>query len=207
MPVLRLCVQAGASVRRACECYDGHKGVLILKHTSKNLAVITIGLVLLTGLPVSGACQPVPIKAEAPAGVMEEVIVLGEKSLMNLQRELYIAEDELYGLFNSFNTDDDLDVSCYREAAIGTRIKQRVCRTKLHQELLRRASQRMMQGERYVYPAAEIKHLEKRMLAEMTKKALENPEMMEALVRATEAKNALESERERRCEGKVLFCW
>ena len=65
----------------------------------------------------------------------------------------------------------------------------------------------MMAGEPYVYPAAEIKHVEKRVLENMTETALEQPEMLEALMKATAARKALESERERRCEGKFLFCW
>lgn len=173
----------------------------------KKLVLVTAGLALFTGLPLPGACQGGPSGAEKPAETIEEVIVFGNKSLFDLERELYMAEEALYDLFNTFNTDDDLDVSCYREAPIGSHIKQRVCSTRLHREVLRRASQRMMQGESYVHPAAEIQHLRERLLKDMTEKALEQPEMLEALFRATEAKNTLESERKLRCEGKVLFCW
>lgn len=45
------------------------------------------------------------------------------------------------------------------------------------------------------------------LLDDMTKTALKQPEMLEALIRATEAKEVLESERKLRCEGGFLFCW
>jgi hypothetical protein len=51
----------------------------------------------------------------------------------------------------------------------------------------------MMCGENYVSSAAEIKQMNERLLADMTKPVLAEPEMLEALNRATEAKQALES--------------
>lgn len=173
----------------------------------RNIAVIATGVFLLLGSAMPAMCQSEPAQAEEPPMEMEEVIVLGSKSLLDLERELYRAEEVLYDLFNSFNMDDDLDVQCYRQAPIGSRIKQRVCKTNGHRELLRRASQSMMMGERYVYPVAEIKHLEKRLLTNMTETALEQPEMLEALSIANQAKQTLESERKRRCESRFLFCW
>jgi len=137
----------------------------------------------------------------------KEVIVQGSKPLITLEREVFRAEDAFYDLFNSFNMDDDLDIRCYREAPIGSHIKQRVCKTNLYRQLLAKASQRMMLGEHYVYPVAEIKQMNERLLTDMTEKTLEQPEMFEALIMVTEAKRALESERKRRCEGGVIFCW
>ena len=166
-----------------------------------------MGFVLLFALRVAGAASAEPVGTEQPAGLMEEVFVYGDKPLIELKRELIEAEDALYDLFNDINLDDDLDVVCFREAPIGSHIKRRVCRTQGYMELMRRASQRMLSGETYVHPAAEIKHLEKRLLETMTETALAQPEMLEALTKATAAQKALESERDRRCEDNMLFCW
>ena len=180
---------------------------MILQRIFNHVAVVTALAVLLPGLPETAECQGEPTRAEEQPQVMEEVIVWGSKSLMDLKLEMIEAEDTMFELFNSFNTNDDFDVRCYRETSVGSRIKQRVCRTNIQRKLLRRASQRMMAGEPYVFPAAELKHAEKSLLENMTEPALEQPEMLDALMRATEARQALESERERRCEGKFLFCW
>jgi hypothetical protein len=180
---------------------------VIQLRTLKNIVVTTAGTVFAFVLPMSGAGQSEPVLAEEPPNMIEEVIVFGSKPLVELELELYRAEDALYGLFNSFNTDDDLDVQCYKAAPVGSHIKQRVCKTKLYRELLAKASQRMMQGEHYVYPVAEIAQMNERLLADMTETALQQPDMLKALIRATEAKQALESERKRRCEGSFLFCW
>lgn len=179
---------------------------MILQHNFKTVVVVITGAILLLVLPMRGVCQSEPVQAEQPPHMMEEVIVFGQKPLVELKLEAYQAEDVLYDLFNSLNTNDDFDVHCEREASVGSHIKTRVCRSNIQRELLRTASQRMMRGERYVYPAAELRHMSERMLDDMTRRALENPEMLEALVRATEAKDALESERKRRCEGRIV-CW
>lgn len=180
---------------------------MILQRIFKNIVIVTSGITLLFGLPMPGVCQSEPIPAEEPPRMIEEVIVLGSKSLFDLKLEMYRAEEALYDLFNSLNMDDDFDVHCYKEAPVGSHIKQRVCKTNFHRNLLAKASQRMMLGEPYVSPAAEIKYMNERLLHDMTVKTLENPEMLEALTRANEAKQALESERKRRCEGRLLFCW
>ena len=80
---------------------------------------------------MSGLCQSEPIQVEEPAEMMEEVIVRGTKSLFELELESYRSENALYDLFNSLNSNDDFDVHCYREAPIGSCIKQRVCKTNL----------------------------------------------------------------------------
>ena len=41
---------------------------------------------------------------------------------------------------------------------------------------------------------------------EMKNLALEHPELLEALVEADEAQERFRAERERRCEGRLLFC-
>lgn len=179
---------------------------MMFQRTFKYTLVTAAGLAL-SGLPLPAGSQALPAPATEPPQMMEEVIVLGERSLADLKLEVDRAEDELYELFNSLTTDDDLEIRCTREAPVGSHIKQRVCQTKRHRELIGQASRDMMMGQPYVYPAAEIRHTAKRLLTHMTETALKQPEMLEALDRATEARQHLQSERKRRCEGESLFCW
>ena len=172
----------------------------------KGTVVVSTGIVLLLVMPVSGVCQSESAQAEEPPGPIEEVIVRGSKSLIMLKHELYTAEEVLYDLYNSLNTDDDFDIRCFKEAPTGSHIKRRVCRPNFVGELLAEEARRMMRGEPYVYPAAGIKKMNERLLADMTETALEQPEMLEALIKYTEARQTLESERKRRCEGRFLFC-
>jgi len=111
---------------------------------------------------------------------------------------MYEAEEALYGLFNSLNTDDDFDVRCFKEAPTGSHIKRRVCRANFVTRLIREAISD--------YPAAKINNMNELMLANWTELALEHPEVRNALVKYTEAKQTQEFEHKRRCEGRFLFC-
>jgi len=179
---------------------------MFLLHVIKTNVVITTRVVLLLVLPVSGVCQSESVQAEEPPGPIEEVIVRGSKSIIDRKHEMYEAEEALYGLFNSLNTDDDFDIRCFKEAPTGSHIKRRVCRTNFVTRLIREETYKMMSGGIFVYPAAEINKMNELMLADMTEKALEHPAVRNALVKYTEAKQTLESERKRRCEGRFLFC-
>jgi hypothetical protein len=179
---------------------------MFLQHVFRRNVVVAAGVVLLLVLPLPGVCQDKSGQAEESPGTMEEVIVIGHKSLVNLKRDVYRAEDALYDIFNSFNTEDEFDIRCYKEAPTGSHIKRRVCRANFVGDLIAGETQRMMRGEPYIYPAAQIKKMEERMLAKMTEITLQQPEMLEALVKFTEAKQVLESERKRRCEGRFLIC-
>ena len=61
-----------------------------------------------------------------PAEEPEEIIVRG-KPLSEFRVEIERARDEMIGIFNDTNENDDTDVRCRYEAPTGTRIPARVC--------------------------------------------------------------------------------
>jgi hypothetical protein len=119
---------------------------------------------------------------------------------------MYEAEETLYDVYNSLNSDDDYDIRCYKEAPTGSKIKRRVCRTEKLGDILAGRTQRMMRGEPYGSPTAEIKKMKERMLAEMTELVSTHPEYLKALESYDAKKKTWESERKRRCEGRIFIC-
>jgi hypothetical protein len=105
---------------------------MFLQRAFKINVVVTMGVVSLLVLPVSGVCQSESVLAEESSEAIEEVIVIGSKSLVKLKHEMYRAEDALYDLYNSLNTDDELDIRCYKEAPTESKIKRRICRTNFY---------------------------------------------------------------------------
>jgi len=59
--------------------------------------------------------------------VMEEITVIGQKQIMSLRQQVYLAEDHAYDIFNTLNDDNDYDVHCKMVANTGTSIKRRTC--------------------------------------------------------------------------------
>jgi hypothetical protein len=179
---------------------------MFLLHVIKTNVVITMRVVLLLVLPLSGLCQPVPVQTEKPSETIEEVIVLGYKSLIDLKHEMYRAEDTLYDLFNSLNTDDLFDVRCYKEVPTGSKIPWRVCRTNWFRDRYSAETQMMMRGEPFMYPVFRNKKMDDRLNELMSKAIREQPKMLDTLARYAEAKQTLESEHEIRCGGRFLIC-
>jgi len=119
---------------------------------------------------------------------------------------MYDAEEVLYDVYNSLNSDDDFDIHCYKEAPTGSKIKRRFCKTEKLGKILSEQTQAMIRGEPYVFPTAEINEMNEHMLAEMTELASKNPEYRKALEMYYGKKLTWESEHKRRCEGRFLIC-
>ena len=63
-----------------------------------------------------------------------EIVVIGQKSLAEIRRDVFEAEEDFYALFNKLNDEKDYDVRCFYEKPTGTRIKNHVCRAKVRHE-------------------------------------------------------------------------
>ncbi|MEM1176134.1 MAG: hypothetical protein AAGI27_15090, partial [Pseudomonadota bacterium] len=64
---------------------------------------------------------------DSPNREIEEVVVVGDKSLVTLKHAVYRAEEEFFAIFNAQNSDDEFDVHCRYEAKTGTRIRKHTC--------------------------------------------------------------------------------
>jgi len=179
---------------------------MFLQRTFKSSVFITTRVVLLLLLPLSGVCQSESVQADESSEIIDEIIVRESKPLITLKKEMYRGEDTLYDLYNSLNTDDDFDTRCYEEAPTGSHIKRRVCRANFYGRLLAEETQRMLRREPYINPVFKIRKMNERRLADMTEKALEHPELLKAIIRYSETKQTWESERKRRCEGRLFIC-
>lgn len=76
-------------------------------------------------------------KGEGPtAGVAsnnettDEIVVVSEKSLAALRKDVFEAEEDFYSVFNELNDEKDFHVRCFYEKATGTHIKNHVCRAR-----------------------------------------------------------------------------
>jgi hypothetical protein len=168
--------------------------------------IASTGALLLLVLPLSGECQSDAVQTQESSELIEEIVVRGYKPLINLKFEMYEAEEALYKVFNSLNSNDDYDIHCYEEAPTGTKIKKRVCKTEKMGKILAEQTEKMMRGEPYTFPTNEIKKMNERMLAEMAELASTHPEYLNALESYHQKQRAWESERERRCEGRLFIC-
>ncbi len=57
-------------------------------------------------------------------------VVDDQKSLSELRREAYDAEDDFYAVYNKLNDEKEYDVRCFYEKPTGTNIKNHICRAR-----------------------------------------------------------------------------
>lgn len=64
------------------------------------------------------------------AETIDDNVVVDQKSLAELRRDAYKAEEEFYSVYNKLNDDKEYDVRCRYETPTGTRAKNHVCRAR-----------------------------------------------------------------------------
>ncbi len=89
----------------------------------------------LAGSAISAALAQEPEATETTAttatGIearpIEEITVIGQKSLARLRLRIFEKEDEIYNFFNAQNSSDRMDIICSKRRPTGTHILQREC--------------------------------------------------------------------------------
>lgn len=117
---------------------------------------------------------------------IDDIVVVGKKSLGDLRRDVFEAEEDFYALFNQLNDEPDYNVRCFYEKATGTNIKNHVCRARFvskaySSHAARNGGDLSRVANQDVNPqfAAKTEQYQEKMETLVA----ENPNLMEALVR------------------------
>lgn len=102
----------------------------------KTIASFTIWTLLST---VAGA-------QDANLKFVDEIVVVEKKNVSQLRHELAKADEQVFALYNDFNTNDALDMICKKETRIGSQIKYRVCKSSYHREVESDAASEFLDG-------------------------------------------------------------
>ena len=118
---------------------------------------------------------------ETPATEQPEEIVVYGRSMATLRNERYRAEERVFAIFNSLNSDDEYDIHCEYRAPIGSLIKERVCEANFVGIATAAEAYAAMMGRSPVPAWPVIRRKEKLLLDEMKMLAVAHPELLEAL--------------------------
>ena len=130
---------------------------------------------------------------------IEEIQVLGTRTLYSIRMEIVDEENKIFSMFNELNSDDRFDILCDNIAPTGSHIKQRVCeprfvtetRAQMTQDYVRGIGMLVGSSDLEVETAMEREELEK----EHLRIAVEHPEYLEMLTELTNLRGTLESRR------------
>ena len=105
--------------------------MLLLPMSLKTLC--TISLLFTMACSVASA-QDTDAETVVVDETIDEVTVMGVRSLALLRAEVIEAEEVVYNLFNELNDDDDYDIICKKETRIGSQMPQRICLARMYRE-------------------------------------------------------------------------
>jgi len=83
-----------------------------MKQTHTILALF----VAVLALPMAAVGQPASTGTASKTAAIDNIVVVGQKSLAELRREVVRAEEDFYSIFNKFNDEKDYNVRCFYES-------------------------------------------------------------------------------------------
>ena len=98
----------------------------------KKTRMILALFVAVLALPMAAAGQDDGASAGAASKdeAIDNIVVVGQKSLAELRREVVKAEEDFYSVFNKLNDEKDYNVRCFYESPTGSHLKNHVCRAR-----------------------------------------------------------------------------
>lgn len=180
-------------------------GIHSFRSVRRMLAVFGLGLIPAAAAGAGDPAPAVPGTDEAPpAGErIEEIEIVGQRSLIQLRSELRAIEGKAFKLFNELNSDDEFDVHCSRETPTGSRISYWQCVPRYLVNAQAQNAQDFllfgmaMKDQEQIWWENRYKHAQ--LNAEMKALAAQNPELLTTLLDLQAKQQRLEAlEREKR---------
>lgn len=125
---------------------------------------------------------------------IEEITVQGRKTTYSLRMEIESLEEEVFGMFNELNSNDEFDVKCTREVYAGSCIPKRVCMTAFLRKEVARHTQDYLTASMWDHTSPQLTGSQVKnevyqksvaMDVEMTRLAQENQAFFDALQKLT----------------------
>ena len=131
---------------------------------------------------------------------IEEIQILGSRSLYSIRMEIVDEENRIFSMFNELNSDDDFDILCDNIAPTGSHIRQRVCEPRFVSETRARMAQDFMLGIGLLNESSDLEIETKLQQDELEQEhlriAAEYPEYLELLTKLMNLRATVEARRD-----------
>ena len=131
---------------------------------------------------------------------IEEIQVLGTRTLYSIRMEIVDEENKIFSMFNELNSDDRFDILCDKIAPTGSHIQQRICEPRFVTETRAQMTQDYVRGIGMLVESSAVMAetaIEREEIArEHLRIAAEYPEYLEMLTALTKLRATLKSRRE-----------
>ena len=131
---------------------------------------------------------------------IEEIQVLGTRTLYSIRMEIVDEENKIFSMFNELNSDDRFDILCDKIAPTGSHIQQRICEPRFVTETRAQMTQDYVRGIGMLVESSAVMAetaIEREEIArEHLRIAAEYPEYLEMLTALTNLRATLKSRRD-----------
>ena len=135
---------------------------------------------------------------------IEEIVVYGDRTLVQLRFDIYRAEEDFYELFNTLNSDDEFDVHCGKRIKVGSHIRRWACISNFAKAIYAESTWNYRLGYVDTYAEAQITMKTKALRKEMLELVDKHENLRAALMKVPRAHQVYARERMRRCTGKLI---
>lgn len=134
---------------------------------------------------------------------MEEITVIGQRTLGNLRVQIERAEDRMLDIYNKLNTDDLYDIHCRMRNRIGSRIQFKICTPVYYDKTEADTTQLALSGVPVgaSYMNAKLSHYNPILREKWTQLAKTNPDLLQAIIKHYELSQELKQKR------RAYFGW
>jgi hypothetical protein len=188
---------------------SNNKRTIVMAVKSKIVLLIFLSLFWSSGISAQEPLIETSTDSDAQEYILEEITVIGEKSLLSLEIEAVRAEDLKFEIFNSLNSTDEFDITCKYKAPLGSRIKGRVCDVGyIKKARAKDASLYMFTG---ILPrsdfqlAVEFAHKTEALNKEMVELGIKHPSLAKAMINEYALKQCYIVERRERFKDSILI--
>jgi hypothetical protein len=124
----------------------------------------------------------------------EEILVIGERSKMQLRLQMWEAEANAYAIFNQFNDERRFEISCDLRAPTGTRIKRQLCTPRFQLDATSdHAKDYLNSTSQYTQMEAAIASQLQDYRNKIKQVAEKHPEFLDAVIRYSEIRKRYET--------------
>jgi len=177
----------------------------VFRETTFSQRIIFLAKVLLIvsiAPQATGQTNSITAQKTTSASVPEEIVVYGQRNIIQLRAEVYRAEEAFLDKFNLLNSHSDFDFKCNFITLLENRARKHVCVPRFAQKYEARVAAAMIRDGNFQTPPrylAQLRKKESQLVQEMLTLVGENEELREAHSKLEEAKIAYEGElKERR---------
>ena len=182
-----------------------------LRLITRGMVFLGLGLAQVFAIAAEDAPPPEAVlQAPTPQNRIEEIEVIGQRSLIQLRLEIKQAEVHMFSLFNELNSKDEFDVNCRNVTHTGTLIPTWECDTGYIKEARFQNVQDFLDFG--IPPTSEeelwweSRHKTAQLNAEMKEIAKQHPDLAVAMIGLHEKRQRLEDlERDKRAATKGFF--